>query len=83
MVQIGSSGKPSQASVGSLKCTVVIKDSQGVEVGEVNTLRTSSENYFGIWNANVAPGIYAVSIAATASGSAKVFADVLEIEVTG
>ena len=42
-----------------------------------------SEKYFGIWNANVAHGVYTVSIAATASGNAKIFADVLEIEVTG
>ena len=44
--------------MGTLKCTAIIKDSQGVEVGEVNTLRTSGEKYFGIWDAKVDPGVY-------------------------
>ncbi len=81
-VQIGSSDKPPQESAGTLKCTAVIKDSQGVEVGEVNTLRTSGERYVGIWNAKINPDVYKVSMVASDSGLSKTFPDVLEIKVT-
>jgi hypothetical protein len=44
-------------------------------------LHTTAGKYVGIWSANVAPGIYRVSIAANASSNAETFVDVLEIEV--
>jgi hypothetical protein len=46
-------------------------------------LQTSPGKFVGIWSANVAPGIYKVSIVATVSKSAETFEDVLKIEVTG
>ena len=89
IVQLGSSGKSSQAGRAvqvvdsALRCTAIINGPDGSEVARTSLLRTSGYKYVGIWNANVAPGVYAVSIATTASGNAKTFADVLEIEVTG
>ncbi|MCX6678006.1 MAG: rhodanese-like domain-containing protein [Methanothrix sp.] len=89
MVQLGSSGKTSQSSTAvqtansALRCTAIVNGPDGSEVARTSLLRTSGYKYVGIWNANVAPGVYKVSIAATASGSAKTFADVLEIVVTG
>ncbi len=88
MVQLSSSGKTSQtggvqAVDSSLRCTAIINSPDGSEAARTSLLRTSGYKYMGIWNANVASGVYKVSILATASGSAKTFADVLEIEVTG
>ena len=89
IVQLGSSGKSSQAGTAvqavdsALRCTAIINGPDGSEAARTSLLRTSGYKYMGIWNADVAPGVYKVSIAATASGSAKTFADVLEIEVTG
>ena len=86
-IQLSSSGKTSQSSAAgqdrALRCTAIVNGPDGSEAARTSLLRTSGYKYMGIWNANVAPGVYKVSIAATASGSAKTFADVLEIEVTG
>ncbi len=88
MVQLGSSGKTSQAGGvqavdSALRCTAIVNGPDGSEAARTSLLRTSGYKYMGIWNANVAPGVYKVSIAATASGDAETFADVLKIEVTG
>ncbi len=88
MVQLSSSGKTSQAGGvqavdSALRCTAIINGPDGSEAARTSLLRTSGYKYMGIWTAKVAPGVYKVSILATASGSAKTFADVLEIEVTG
>jgi hypothetical protein len=37
----------------------------------------------GVWNANISPGLYNVSIVASIDGNAKAFVDVLVVEVTG
>ena len=88
MVQLGSSGKTSQSSnavqaaSSVLRCTAIVNSPDGSEAARTSLLRTSGYKYVGIWNANVAPGVYKVSIVAAASGSEETFADVLEIEVT-
>jgi thiosulfate/3-mercaptopyruvate sulfurtransferase len=85
ILQLGSSGKTSQSSAAgqdnALRCTAIVNGPDGSEAARTSLLRTSGYKYVGIWNANVAPGVYKVSIAVTAYGSAKTFADVLEIEV--
>lgn len=88
-VQIGSTGKVSpstsvdmQKADSTLRCTAIINAPDGSEAARTSLLHTTAGKYMGIWNANVAPGIYKVSIVATASGNAETFADVLEIEVT-
>jgi thiosulfate/3-mercaptopyruvate sulfurtransferase len=88
MVQLGSSGKTSQsggvqAVDSALRCTAIVNGPDGSEAARTSLLRTSGYKYMGIWNADVAPGVYNVSIEATASGGAETFADVLVIEVTG
>ncbi|MHB8119345.1 MAG: sulfurtransferase [Methanothrix sp.] len=87
-VQIGSSGKtpPStganvQKADSTLRCTAILNAPDGSEAARTSMLHTSAGKYVGIWSANVAPGIYKVSIVATASGNAETFVDVLEIEV--
>ena len=88
-IQLSSSGKASAPNEGgvqtverALRCTAIITGPDGTEIARTSLLRTSGYKYVGIWNANVAPGIYKVSIVATASGNSETFADVLEIEVT-
>ena len=88
MVQIGSSGKTTQSGEVAVKqadsilrCTAIIYAPDGSEAARSNLLHSSGGKYAGIWNADVAPGIYKVSLVATASSNAETFADVLEIEV--
>ena len=88
-IQLSSSGKTSQSSTAAktadsaLRCTAIVNAPDGSEVASTSLLRTSGYKFVGIWNAKVAPGVYKVSIAASASGHTETFADVLEIEVTG
>jgi thiosulfate/3-mercaptopyruvate sulfurtransferase len=87
MVQLGSSGKTSQPSAAArdnaLRCTVIVNGPDGSEAARTSLLRTSGYKYVGIWNANVAAGVYKVSINASASGNTELFEDVLEIVVIG
>jgi thiosulfate/3-mercaptopyruvate sulfurtransferase len=87
-VQIGSTGKTStstgtnvQKADSTLRCTAIVNAPDGSETARVSMLHTSASKYVGIWSANVAPGIYKVSIVATASGNAETFVNVLDIEV--
>jgi len=84
-IQLSSSGKTMQSSAAGqdneLHCTAVINAPDGSEVASTSLLRTSGYKFVGIWNANVAHGVYKVSIAASASGHTETFADVLVIEV--
>lgn len=85
VVQIGSAGKPSDATTGSegtLRCTAIINGPDGSEAGRTTLLSTSKGKYVGIWNAGVVPGIYKVSILVSTGENSEVFPDVLEIEVT-
>jgi thiosulfate/3-mercaptopyruvate sulfurtransferase len=84
-IQLSSSGKTSQSSAAgqdnALRCTAIVNAPDGSEAASTSLLRTSGYKFVGIWNANVAPGVYKVSIAASASGHTETFADGLEIEV--
>ena len=60
-----------------------IKNSAGTEIGRVNLQRTSGKEYVGIWNANVASGIYKATIDASGSVGLKTFDDILMIVVNG
>jgi len=86
IVRLGSSGKTSQSSAAvqaaasALRCTAIVKGPDGSEAARTSLLRTSGDTYVGIWKASVKPGDYSVSI--SASGAAKVFKDVLKIEVS-
>jgi thiosulfate/3-mercaptopyruvate sulfurtransferase len=92
-VQIGSSGKATaatgendtvvQKADSTLRCSAIINAADGTEITRMSMLQTSVGKYMGIWSANVDPGTYNVSIAATASGNAETFVNVLQIKVTG
>jgi len=85
MVQLGSYGKTSSSSAAgqdsALHCSAIINAPDGSEAARTGLLHTFAGKYVGIWSANVAPGIYKVSIVASASGNAETFVNVLEIEV--
>jgi thiosulfate/3-mercaptopyruvate sulfurtransferase len=85
-IQLSSSGKTSQSGAAAgqdkaLRCTAIISAPDGSEVAGTSLLRTSGYKYVGIWSANVAPGVYKVSITASTAGHTETFTDVLEIEV--
>jgi thiosulfate/3-mercaptopyruvate sulfurtransferase len=86
-VQIGSSGTQSSSDIdeeeadSSLRCSAIINAPDGSESARMSLLQTTAGKYMGIWNAERRPGVYKVSIVATASGNSETFADVLEIEV--
>ncbi|MDD4162679.1 MAG: rhodanese-like domain-containing protein [Methanothrix sp.] len=89
IVQIGSSGKTTQSggvavqqTDSTMRCTAIVNAPDGSEAARTSLLHTTGDKYMGIWNADAAPGIYKVSLVATASSNAETFADVLEIEVT-
>lgn len=91
-VQIGSSGQAAatggndtvvQKADSTLRCSAIINAADGTEVTRMSMLQTSAGKYMGIWSANVDPGDYNVSIAATVSGNAQTFVNVLQIKVTG
>lgn len=86
-LQLSSSGKSSQSGSAehtadsALRCTAIVIGPDGSEAARKSLLHTSGYKYVGIWNANVAPGVYKLSIEATAFGKAETFVDALEIEV--
>ncbi|OPY56598.1 MAG: putative thiosulfate sulfurtransferase [Methanosaeta sp. PtaU1.Bin112] len=87
-VQLGSSATASPAGGdavqdddGTLHCTAVIKGSDGSETARTSLLQTAGYKFMGLWNADVVPGIYRVSIVANVSGLSETFADVLDVEV--
>ena len=83
-VQLSSTGTfRSNLKDNTLRCTAIVNGPDGSEVARTSLLRTRDYKYVGIWNANVAPGVYKLSINASANGLTKIFADILEIEVTG
>ncbi len=90
VVKIGSSGRTdatgevaAEQDDSALRCTAIVNSPDGSEAARTSLLHTTGNKYMGIWNANVAPGIYSVSIVATASNNAESFNDVLDIEVVG
>lgn len=80
-VQIGT-GVITKNADSTMSCTAVINGPDGKEMARTSLLKSSEGRYSGIWNANVVPGVYKVSIVASASGNSENFADVLAIEVT-
>lgn len=66
----------------TFRCSAVIDAPDGSEVTRTSLLQTTVGRYMGVWNANVPPGIYKVSIVASLDGNAEVFAHVLNVEVT-
>jgi thiosulfate/3-mercaptopyruvate sulfurtransferase len=82
IAQLGNSGK-SQSKADTFACSATIRDLAGSDKGQINMKQISGDQYSGIWNANVGPGVYRATIVASAGGATKTFEDVLDIEVIG
>ena len=85
VVQIGSTSQAQKGTAdNSFKVTAVVKNQAGAKVSKgIIMKRVSEDEFTGIWNANVAAGVYKVDIVASLEDVSKTFPDVLQIEVTG
>ncbi len=69
------------SDVENMTANAVIKDSNGVQVGNVALERSSGGEYVGTWNAGIATGTYSATIVASVPGTSKTFNDAIQIEV--
>lgn len=68
-------------NIENITAYAIIKDSNGVQVGNTTLERSSGGEYIGTWTAAIALGIYNASIIASAPGASKTFNDALQIEI--
>ena len=64
-----------------LTASAAIKDGAGKEVGTVNLVKTSGNEYSGYWNAQVPAGVYDANIFASSMQGSGTFNDALQINV--
>ena len=64
-----------------LNASAAIKDGAGKEVGTVNLVKTSGNEYSGYWNARVPAGVYDANIFASSMQGSGTFNDALQINV--
>jgi thiosulfate/3-mercaptopyruvate sulfurtransferase len=82
MVTIGSSSQAQKSAANKgFTVTAFVNSPEGDQVSRVIVKRISGDEFAGIWNANVAAGIYKVDIVASLENINKTFSDALEIEV--
>ena len=58
-----------------------IRGITGTEIGKVDLIKSSGNEYRGVWKADVPEGIYNVTLAASSPQSSETFADVQQIAV--
>jgi hypothetical protein len=61
--------------------TASIAGIDGANAGKVNLIRSSGNEYSGVWKADVPAGVYNVTLAASSLQASETFLDVLQIEV--
>lgn len=84
VAQLGNSGQLSAPSrIDGFTCAATVEDSAGSSVGQLTMKQIAGDEYSGIWNANVGPGSYKVTIVISASGITKIFNNALEIKILG
>ena len=64
-----------------LTASASIKDSAGKEVGTVNLIKSSGDEYSGYWNAQVPAGVYDANIFASSTQGSGTFNDALRVNV--
>jgi hypothetical protein len=64
-----------------LTASAAIKDGAGKEVGTVNLVKSSGNEYSGYWNAQVPAGVYGANIFASSTQGSGTFNDALRINV--
>lgn len=80
VAKLGSSGKVASVA-NALTCSAMISNATGSNIGKVAMKKISGEEYTGIWNANVEPGRYGVTIVAQDKTASKTFYNILEIDI--
>jgi thiosulfate/3-mercaptopyruvate sulfurtransferase len=82
MVKIGSTSKNQKsAAENDFKVYAIVLSAGGESVSKVVMKRISGDRFSGIWNANVASGVYKVDFVASLEDITKTFKDALEIEI--
>jgi thiosulfate/3-mercaptopyruvate sulfurtransferase len=82
VVKIGSTSQAQKAAANTgFTVAALINGPKGDQVSKVIVKRISGDEFAGIWNANVAAGIYKVDIVASLENINRTFSDALEIEV--
>ncbi len=66
-----------------LTAAATVNSSAGAEVGKLSLQPAADNEYSALWNANVAAGIYNVTITASSLQASNIFNDALQIEVIG
>ena len=81
--QTGIASNASSSPVGEtlLNASAAIKDPAGKEVGTVNLVKSSGNEYSGYWNAQVPAGVYGANIFASSMQGSGTFNDALRIDV--
>jgi hypothetical protein len=81
--QTGIANNTSTSTVGEtlLTASAVIKNSAGKDVGTVNLVKSSGNEYSGSWNAQVPAGVYNANIFASSLQGSGNFNDALRINV--
>ncbi len=83
VARIGSTSQSQKETANnSFQVAAVVKNQAGDEVARRILKRSSGDEFTGVWNANVAAGVYKVDIVATLEDISKTFPDALQIEVT-
>ena len=79
--QIGGDNNNASDSQSRITASAIIKNSTGINSGNVVLIKGSGNEYTGIWNASVLPGKYKVSISAASLQVSETFNDALQINV--
>jgi len=79
--QTASDNNSTSDSQSRITASATIINSTGINSGNVVLIKGSGNEYTGIWNANVPPGKYSVSVSAASLQGSETFNDVLQINV--
>ena len=66
-----------------LTAVAIIKNQSGAEVARVDLIQASGGEHTGTWNADVAAGVYRITLVASTPEESRTFDDALQIDVTG
>jgi len=86
VVKIGSTSQAQKsAAEKGFTVSAQVLSSSGDTVSRVvmKRIKSDGDEFAGIWNANVAAGVYTVDIVATLGENTKTFPDAMQIEVVG
>jgi hypothetical protein len=78
---IANNASTSPAGETLLTASAVVKNSAGKDVGVVNLVKSSGNEYSGSWNAQVPAGVYNANIFASSLQGSGNFSDALRINV--